>query len=218
MIKELQLTSGTKDEEFPSILQTVVFTVENGWCGGEEPRHVSEELRWRCQCHDFRPTDSSRASWPCLGGRRGFPARPDGGNSSQFRQFLSHNPANKHNPLNSPSLTSDHVSRGTHPCPATANSSLSCLRAVSWRTQRLQGMCACKKNPTTEPSSPHPLYRAFLAHAFQLRGLESRLWRQSRHLPSFRVFRPIPRLLLPDVCQRFRSLILLSDSHSQLLQ
>jgi len=95
MIKELQLTSGTKDEEFPSILQTVVFTVENGWCGGEEPRHVSEELRWRCQCHDFRPTDSSRASWPCLGGRRGFPARPDGG-SSQFRQILSLNP----NPAN----------------------------------------------------------------------------------------------------------------------
>ena len=63
-----------------------------------------------------------------------------------------------------------------------------------------------------------PSVRAFLAHAFQLRGLESRLWRQSRHLPSFRVFRPIPRLLLPDVCQRFGSLILLSDLHSQLLQ
>ncbi len=36
------LTCGTKDEEFPGVFQAIVVAVEDGWCGGEEPRQVSE--------------------------------------------------------------------------------------------------------------------------------------------------------------------------------
>ena len=198
------LTSGTKDEEFPSELQAIVIVVENGWCGGEELRHVSEELR----CHDLRlllgaaNRDRERRQQMMHNERTpGIPGPTTAG--SCFRHFLS-NLANT-TPPSSPSSTFDHVSRGTHPRPATANPSLSCLCAVSWRAQRLQGMCYMKKKtPHDRALSPHSLSVCdLLAHAFQLRGLESRLWRQSRHLPSFRIFRAIHRLLLPDVCQRF---------------
>ena len=204
MIKVIPpLTSGTKDEEFPSEFQTIVFVVENGWCGGEEPRHVSEELR----CHDLRLLlgAANRKRRDEQEGAPGIPGPTTAGSCAFaiFSQILAN--ANT-TPLSSPSSTFDHVSRGTHPCPATANTSLSCLRAVSWRAQRLQGMCSMKnkKPPHDRASSPRsPSVRDLLAHAFQLRGLESRLWRQSCHLPSFRVFRPIHRLLLPDVCGRF---------------
>jgi len=121
------LTCGTKDEEFPGVFQAIVVAVDDGWCGGEEPRQVSEELR----CHDVQyPVTLTLPNKQIAPGMAGnSPARL---RASPFavRSFLT--TPESHNPPTSPFLLSDHVSCGTYPCPAPANSSLSCLRAVPW--------------------------------------------------------------------------------------
>lgn len=154
----MTLTSGTKDEEFPSVLQTIVFTVENGWCGGEKPRHISDDLQLRC--HDFRPTDSSRASWLCLGllgGRRGFPARR--------REFVAVSPisllnsANTTHPVHRPSLLIMSLVART---PVLQRQILRSRAFVPSRGAHSgYKVCVHGKNQRDGASSPHPLSAPF---------------------------------------------------------